>query len=226
VLPLIVVIAVNFAMSLLVLPRLDTGFLAEDRWGAMPLSSVSGVWSVIVALAAAIATTVLLNHRRLPALRETVDAGANASVLPIVSVASLVGFGGVVAALPEFVVLRDWVLSVGGGPVVSLAVAANVLAALTGSASGGLSITLNALGSTYLRMAVEQGIDPALMHRVAVMAAGTLDSLPHNGGVVSLLAVCGATHRDCYFDIAMVGIAGPVLALIAVIALGSTFGSF
>jgi H+/gluconate symporter-like permease len=226
VLPLIVVIAVNFAMSLLLLPRLDTSFLTEDRWGAMPLSSVSGVWSVIVALVAAIATTVLLNRRRLPALRETVDAGATASVLPIVSVASLVGFGAVVAALPAFGVLRDWVLSVGGGPVVSLAVAANMLAALTGSASGGLSITLNALGSTYLRMAVEQGIDPALMHRVAVMAAGTLDSLPHNGGVVSLLAVCGATHRDCYFDIAMVGIAGPILALVAVIALGSAFGSF
>ncbi len=225
-LPLIVVIAVNFAMSLLVLPQLDTSFLAEDRWGATPLSAVSGVWSVIVALAAAIATTVLLNYRRIPALRETVDAGANASALPIVSVASLVGFGAVVAALPAFVVLRDWVLSIGGGPIVSLAVAANVLAALTGSASGGLSIALDALGHTYLRMALEQGIDPALMHRVAVMGAGTLDSLPHNGGVVSLLAVCGASHRDCYFDIAMVGIVGPVLALVAVIALGARFGSF
>jgi H+/gluconate symporter-like permease len=97
---------------------------------------------------------------------------------------------------------------------------------LTGSASGGLSITLGALGDTYLRMAVERGIDPALMHRVAVMAAGTLDSLPHNGGVVSLLAVCGSTHRDCYADIVVVGIVGPVLALVAVIVLGSAFGSF
>jgi H+/gluconate symporter-like permease len=224
--PLLVVILVNLAMSQLLLPRLDTSFLAEDRWGPTELSSVSGVWSVIVALSAGIATLVGLNRQRLPALRETVDAGANASALPIVSVASLVGFGAVVAALPAFVLLREWVLSLGGGPLVSLAVAANLLAALTGSASGGLSITLGALGDTYLRMAVERGIDPALMHRVAVMAAGTLDSLPHNGGVVSLLAVCGSTHRDCYFDIAMVGIVGPVLALVAVIALGSAFGSF
>jgi len=58
------------------------------------------------------------------------------------------------------------------------------------------------------------------------MAAGTLDSLPHNGAVVSLLAVCGSTHRESYFDMAVVGIMGPILALLAVILLGSTFGSF
>jgi H+/gluconate symporter-like permease len=226
ILPFIVVILVNLAMSLLVLPRLDTSFLAQERWGATPLSSVSGIWSVIVALSAAIATVVLLNRRRLRALRETVDAGANASALPMVSVASLVGFGAVVAAMPAFAVMRDWVLSIGGGPLVSLAVATNLLAALTGSASGGLTIALYALGDTYMRMAAEWGIDPALMHRVAVMGAGTLDSLPHNGGIVSLLAVCGATHRQSYFDIAVVGVVGPMLALVTVIALGSRFGSF
>ena len=74
------------------------------------------------------------------------DAGANASVLPALSVASLVGFGAVVAALPAFEAVRDWVLSIEGGPLVSLAVATNVLAALTGSASGGLTIALDALG--------------------------------------------------------------------------------
>ena len=226
ILPFIVVILVNLAMSLLVLPRLDTSFLAQERWGATPLSSVSGIWSVIVALSAAIATVVLLNRRRLRALRETVDAGANASALPMVSVASLVGFGAVVAAMPAFAVMRDWVLSIGGGPLVSLAVATNLLAALTGSASGGLTIALYALGDTYMRMAAEWGIDPALMHRVAVMGAGTLDTLPHNGSVVSLLAVCGSTHRQSYFDIVMIGIVGPVIALVAVIGLGSTFGSF
>jgi H+/gluconate symporter-like permease len=213
-------------MSMLVLPRLDTGFLAEERWGGITLSSVSGVWAVIVALACASVVLVALNRRRLPALRETVDAGANASVLPVLSVASLVGFGAVVAAMPAFAAVRDWVLSIGGGPLVSLAVSTNILAALTGSASGGMTIALDALGATYMRLAVELGIDPALMHRVAVIGAGTLDSLPHNGAVVTLLAVCGATHRQSYFDIVMAGIVGPVLALVAVIALGSAFGSF
>jgi H+/gluconate symporter-like permease len=224
--PLLVVVVVNLVVSMVVLPRIDTSFLADERWGATPLSAVSGVWSVIVALALAILTLVLINRKRLPALRDTVDAGANASVLPVLSVASLVGFGAVVAAMPAFAMVRDWVLSIGGGPLVSLAVATNILAALTGSASGGLTIALDALGNTYLQIAADIGMDPALMHRVAVIGAGTLDSLPHNGAVVTLLAVCGSTHKESYFDIVMVGIVGAMLGLVAVIVLGSTFGSF
>jgi H+/gluconate symporter-like permease len=225
-LPLLVVVGVNLLMSLFVLPRLDFSFLAEERWGSTTLSAVVGVWSVALALAAAILTLVLVNRQRLPKLRESMDAGANASVLPVLTVASLVGFGAVVAALPAFAVVRDWVLSIGGGPLVSLAVAINVLAALTGSASGGMTIALDALGETYMRVAAEQGIDPGLMHRVAVIGSGTLDTLPHNGAVVTLLAVCGSTHRESYLDIVIVGIVGPTIALAAVIALGSAFGSF
>ena len=147
-------------------------------------------------------------------------------MLPVLSVASLVGFGAVVAAVPAFAIVRSWVLSIEGGPLVSLAVATNLLAALTGSASGGLTIALEALGATYMRLAAEHGIDPALLHRIALLSAGTLDSLPQNGAVVTLLAVCGSTHRESYFDIVMVAIAGPIVALAAVIALGSAFSSF
>jgi H+/gluconate symporter-like permease len=155
-----------------------------------------------------------------------VDAGLNASALPVLSVASLVGFGAVVASLPAFEAVRDWVLGIEGGPLVGLALATNVLSALTGSASGGLTIALGALGETYMQLAAIHGIDPALMHRVAVIGAATLDSLPHNGAVVTLLAVCGATHRESYFDIVMVAIVGALLALAAIIALGSAVGSF
>lgn len=225
-LPLIVVIVVNLMMSLVILPRLDFSFLAEQRWGNTSLSAVAGVWSVVVALVTAIATVILCNWTRLPELRRTMDAGANASVLPALSVASLVGFGAVVASLPAFGVVRDWVLGVKGGPLVSLAVATNVLAALTGSASGGLTIALDALGQTYMRVAAQEGIDPGLLHRVAVVGSGTLDILPHNGAVVSLLAICGLTHRESYFDIVMVGIASSIIALIVLIAMGTAFGSF
>jgi H+/gluconate symporter-like permease len=225
-LPLVVVIVVNLAMSLFILPALDTRFLAEVRWGNTSLAAVGGVWAVITALACAILTALAVNYRRLPALRVTMDAGANAAVLPAVSVASLVGFGAVVAAMPAFAVVRDAVLNIGGGPLVSLAVATNVLAALTGSASGGLTIALDALGATYMTRAAEIGLNPELLHRVAVIGSGTLDSLPHNGAVVTLLAVCGSTHRDSYRDIVVVGIIGALVALAAVIALGSLVGSF
>ncbi len=225
-LPLAVVIAVNLLMSFVVLPRMDTSFLAEARWGATTLSAVGGLWSVLVALTAAILVLVATNGARLPSLRDSMDAGANASALPILSVASLVGFGAVVAALPAFEAVRDWVLGIGGGPLTSLAVAINILAALTGSASGGMTIALDALGPTYMALAAEKGIDPALMHRVAVISAGTLDALPHNGAVVTMLAICGCTHRESYGAIVMVSVLGALLALAAVILVGGTVGSF
>lgn len=226
VLPLVVVVLVNLTMSFVILPRLDFDFLAEEHWGGTSLSAVAGVWSVAVALASAILVAVLGNRSRLPELRQTLDAGANASVLPAVSVASLVGFGAVIAALPAFAVVREWVLGIEGGPLVSLAVSTNLLAALTGSASGGLTIALDALGQVYMALAQETGIDPGLMHRVAVIGSGTLDILPHNGAVVSLLAISGVTHREGYLDIVVVGIIGSLVALATVIVLGSMFGSF
>ena len=181
---------------------------------------------MVTALACAIATAVAINFRRLPTVRQTMDAGANASVLPCVSVASLVGFGAVVAAMPAFEAVRDWVLGIGGGPLVSLAAATNILAALTGSASGGLTIALDALGTTYMERAAAIGLSPDLLHRVAVIGSGTLDSLPHNGAVITLLTVCGSTHRESYRDIVMVAIVGAIAALVAVIVLGSVVGSF
>jgi H+/gluconate symporter-like permease len=225
-LPLMLVVLVNLAMSLVVLPRLDAGFLSEERWGGTSLSGVAGVWAIVTRLACSIAVAVAINYRRLPTLRETMDAGANAAVLPCVTVASMVGFGAVIAALPAFGAVRDWVLGIGGGPLVSLAVATNVLAALTGSASGGLTIALDALADTYLARASEVGLDPGLLHRVAVIGAGTLDILPHSGAVVTPLGICGSTHSEGYRDLAIVGIVSAALALVAVTVLGTMFGSF
>lgn len=226
ILPLITVVAVNLLMSQLVLPRMDTGFLALPEWGSSSLAAVGGIWSVAVALLAAILVLVALNFHRFPALRNSIDAGATASVLPILSVASLVGFGAVVAAMPAFALVQDWVLGIEGGLLVSLALATNILAALTGSASGGMTIALQALGPTYLELANAIGLDPSLLHRVAVISSGTLDSLPHNGAVVTMLAVCGCTHRESYLDIVMVAVVGALLALAVVIGLGTVFGSF
>jgi H+/gluconate symporter-like permease len=224
--PIFIVLAVNLIMSLLVLPRADTSFLAEPRFGETSLSAVSGVWSVVTALAVALLVLAVALYRRLPELRKTLDAGANASVLPVLNTASLVGFGVVVAALPAFAVVRDGFLAVPGGPLVSIAVAANVMGGITGSASGGMTIALNALGETYAHLATAAGIHPELMHRVAAISSGALAMLPHNGAVVTLLGICGATQRGSYREIMMVGLVGPLIALAVVIALGKLFGPF
>ena len=226
VVPILIVLAVNLTMSLVVLPRIYTGFLAEARFGETSLSAVSGVWSVVTALTVASLALVLMHRTRLPELSKSLDAGANASVLPVLNTASLVGFGAVVAALPAFGVVRDGFLAVPGGPLASIAVAANVMGGITGSASGGLTIALNALGRTYAQLAATAGIHPELMHRVAVISSGALAMLPHNGAVVTLLAICGATQRESYREIMMVGLVGPLIALTVVIVLGTIFGAF
>jgi H+/gluconate symporter-like permease len=187
---------------------------------------VVGIWSVVLALASGCLTVVALNFNRLPALRETLDAGANASVMPILTVSSLVGFGAVVGALPAFTTVRDAVLSIQGGPLVSLTLAMNALAGLTGTASGGMAIALDALGDNFMQVAREQNIAPGLMHRVTTLSAGTLDALPHNGTVLILLGICGLTHRESYIDMVMTVIVSCVIALAAVLILGSLVGSF
>jgi H+/gluconate symporter-like permease len=224
-LPLLVVIVVNFMMALVVLPRIDFSFLAKAPWN-LEVSGLIGVWSVLIALTAAILTLIAVNWQRLGKLRESLDAGANSSVLPIMTIASLVGFGAVVAAMPAFEIVRDAALQVPGGPLASLVVSMNVLAGLTGTASGGMAIALNALGAEYMRLALEHGIDPALMHRLTVISAGTLDALPHNGTVLLLLQISKQTHAGSYLDMVMTVIVSVVISLVVVLILGSMFGSF
>lgn len=226
VLPLVLVIVVNFLLALVVLPRLDFSYLAEIRWGGTSIQAMAGIWSVLVALITGTLAVVVINFRRLPALRESLDAGANASALPILTIGSLVGFGAVVAALPAFAGVRDAVLSIRGGPLVSLTVTMNVLAGLTGSASGGMTIALDTLGELYLRQALEYGIDPALMHRLTTISAGTLDALPHNGTVLTVLQVSRLTHRESYKDMVMTVIVSVILSFVAIAILGATVGSF
>jgi len=160
-------------------------------------------------------------------LKATINQGCFGSLLPIFNTASEVGYGAVIASLAGFAILRDAVLNVSpGNPLISEAMAMSVLAGITGSSSGGLSIALQTLGNEYLAMAQQAGIDPELMHRVATLAAGGMDTLPHSGAVITLLAICGLTHRQSYGNVAMVTIVLPIAALMSVITLGTLFGSF
>jgi H+/gluconate symporter-like permease len=224
--PILVVLAVNLLMTWVVLPRIDTSFLANTRWGGTSLAAKSGIWSVVTALIVACVVLVLINLKRLPELRKTLDAGANGAVLPIFNTASLAGFGAVVAALPAFAAVREGLLAIPGGPLVSLSVAAMVMAVITASASAALIITLDSVGEPLAKLAAEQGVDPSLMHRVASISVGGPSMLPHSGAIVSLLGICKSDMRSSFRDIAMVTMVGPTLGLVAVIALGLAFGSF
>ncbi|MDN3712207.1 hypothetical protein QWZ10_11100 [Paracoccus cavernae] len=136
--PVVMVIALNAVFTYLVIPNMSAEYLAEPVYGETTLAKVAGIWAIIISLTAAIVAAVALNWRRFVAVKETINSGTMGSLLPIFNTASEVGYGAVIASLPAFAFVRDAVLGLfPSNPVASLAVAVNVLAGITGSASGG-----------------------------------------------------------------------------------------
>lgn len=224
--PLILVIGVNALLTYVFFKDMQWGFLAERFPDLKPESQV-GIWSIIIALVAACLVLIIMRIGKWTHLQATINKGVYGSMLPVFNTASEVGYGAVIAGLAGFVIIRDAVLNVSpGNPLISEAVAMTTLAGVTGSSSGGLSIALKILGENYYQMALAAGISPELMHRVAVMAAGGFDTLPHSGAVITLLAICNLNHRTSYMNVAAVTIVVPLIATITIIALGMMFGSF
>ncbi|MEI4261197.1 GntP family permease [Roseovarius sp. D0-M9] len=223
--PILSVGVVTLAMGNFILPALDTSYLGDPVYGATDLARVKGLWSVITALTVALGLALILS--RPPRMMQVLNAGAESALLPLFNTASLVGFGAVIAALPGFEALRQSLEGLSGGDVlISAALSSGALAGITGSASGGMSIALDVLGPSLSAQAAAQGVDPGLLHRVVAVATGGLDTLPHNGAVITLLAICGMTHREAYVDIFVVAVVIPTIACALIIGLGMMFGSF
>jgi H+/gluconate symporter-like permease len=227
ILPIIAAISLNMLFSFIVIPKWDTAYLAEEQFGKTELSRVIGTWSTILSMIITVLITISLHFRSLDELKAVIADGAKSSLMPLFNTASEYGYGNTIKSLAAFVLVQKFVTGIApGNPLISEAIAVNTLSAITGSASGGLSIALKTFGETYYERALAVGIDPQLLHRVASMSCGGLDSLPHNGAVITLLLICGVTHRQGYKDIAAITIAIPIIATIAVLAFGTAFGSF
>jgi len=168
--------------------------------------------SIVVALLGGILVTCLMNLRQFKILLPAISDGANGSLTAIMNTACAVGFGSVVKAVPGFALLKSAMLAMPGSILFSEAVAVNVLAGATGSASGGMSIALEALAPQYLEKAAQIGLNPEYLHRVASLASGGLDTLPHNGAVLTLLAVSNCTHKESYWDVCVTSCIIPVVA--------------
>ena len=201
-------------------------YLPEEQWGGVEIDDVAAIWALTTALVVAIIVLFATLGRRMKDAKKTLNEGAFGSLLPAFNTACEVGYGAVIAALPAFAIIRDAVLGISSNPAVSAAVATNVLAGVTGSSSGGMSIALDTLGDQFRTMAEAQGIDLELMHRVVTLSAGSFDTLPHSGAIITLLAITGMTHRKSYADIAMCTIVFPLLSAAVAVLLGSLFGAF
>lgn len=227
-LPILLVIVLNFVFSTYVFPNIDTSYLSLEKFHHTELKKVLAIWSIIAAMAVAILFLVLsmVARGRHHNLRETITKGAIGSLLPMANTASEVGYGTVIASLAAFAVVRTALKSVASDPVVSLWIMVTVLAALTGSASGGMSLALGAMGNYYAQAAAAAHINPEIMHRISAMGSAAMDLLPHNGAVITLFAICGLTHKQSYLDLFIVGSLTAFLASILVLVLYLTVGVF
>lgn len=209
VIPLLSVLIINFA--LINYFTWNPTMLAPFQAMKLPLVAASvknviSIWSLIIALVVGILLAMGLGYKTIPkggSLAKAMNAGAIGSLLAIMNTASEVGYGNVIAALPGFNFISNALMSIkiGGTPLVSEAVTVTTLAGVTGSASGGMSIALDLMSKDWLAWAQSIGMSPEILHRVASMASGGMDTLPHNGAIITLLAVCGLTHKQAYKDI-------------------------
>ncbi|WP_406945198.1 GntP family permease [Halobacillus sp. SY10] len=178
-------------------------------------------WDVVTALISGIVLIMLLNVTMFKKFIPSMNSGAAGSVIAIINTSAAVGFGTVVREVPGFANLTQLLMGIKGNPLISEAIAVNVLAGATGSASGGMGIALEALGSKYYEIAMNTGISPEAFHRVASLSSGGLDALPHNGAVLTLFAITGMTHKDSYKDIFVVAVLIPVISVAFVILLNT-----
>jgi len=221
--PLVIVGVMNKVFTLLIPQFYGASYSAELPGLAKPVvtqvSSVAAIWAVEGALLLGILTVVAFAFRP---LKERFAEGSKAAVagalLAATNTASEYGFGAVIAALPGFLVVAEGLKAI-PGVLVNEAVTVTALAGITGSASGGMSIALATMSESFIAAAHSAGIPLEVLHRIAAMASGGMDTLPHNGAVITLLAVTGLTHKESYRDIF-------AITLVKTAAVGVAIGVF
>ena len=215
--PLLLVIVINVVLSnpfhwawgyhwsedaLTVFAPLHLTLLAEK------VGKVSAIWSISVALIVSSIAAAWIGRKRfivMDGFLAPINYGALSSAAAALNVASGYAFGCVLTTLPGFAPVTESLMGLAQsfGPLVSAVVTTNIMCGITGSASGGMTIALSALGDQWMQMALAQGIPLEALHRIVAIASVGIDPVPHCGALVTLLAICGLTHSDSYGDIAI-----------------------
>lgn len=162
---------------------------------------------------------IIINYKKFKNLNDYLNEGVKNSFLPLLNSSAIVGYGSIIKALPIFTAIQTSIMNISSNPIISEAISVNVICGLTASASGGLGITLSALASTFVEMSHKLSISPEILHRIASLSSGGLDTLPHNGAVITTLAICGLTHKQSYKDIFATSVVIPILTTIIIVIL-------
>jgi H+/gluconate symporter-like permease len=204
--PVFIVFVVNYLMT-------NVYFTMESV--ASQYQQINGTWPVIIGLGMAIIFILLVFRKYIASANAEVFEGARGSLLPIFNTGSEVGYGAIITSLAAFALVKAGIAGLDIPELAKVAVSSSTLAGVVGSSSGGTAMVLEMLGPEFLAT----GIDPQVLHRIVLLAAGGLDTLPHCGAVITLLAVCNLTHRQSYGDIAMITMGIPLLTVAATIGL-------
>ena len=183
---------------------------------------VVSMYSVIIALVLGVLSTLIIFKKYLQSPLKVINKSAESSILAILNTAAIVGFGGIVQGSIGFQSIVAFALGLDISPLVSTGVAVNLVAGITASSSGGLTVFMDALGQQYLEMAQAAGISPDVLHRIASIASSGLDSLPHSGATYTCILVSGLTHKDAYKYVFGTNCVVTLLALVVAITLAST----
>ena len=216
--PIVVIFSANLFFSKFYYPYIDGSYLEKYN---TTLDSQSGTWSVIISIVIAIVLILLLNIGKIKNLQSVLDQGVKNSFVPLLNSSAIVGYGSIIKTLPIFASIQTMILNLSPNPIITEALSVNIICGLTASASGGLGITLNALAPTFLQMSEPLGISPELLHRIAALASGGLDTLPHNGAVITTLAIFGLTHKQSYKDIFFTSVIIPITVTALIVILTS-----
>lgn len=204
--PLAIVCSMNWGFSRLI--SMSFGHTAKALLPGMAtpitidVSKTAAIWSVEASLIMAIIFIMIVSYKSIKTvLVESCRSAVGGALIAAANAASEFGFGSVIALLPGFALIKAGMQNIGAGPLVHAALSVTVLSGVTGSASGGLSIALGSMASTFIDGAHAAHIPMQVLHRIASMASGGMDTLPHNGGVITLLVIAGLTHKQSYGDI-------------------------
>jgi len=172
---------------------------------------------VLLTLLAGWIAIAILYWKKIDNKIEILNCGVSDAMGAIVATSAVVGFGGVAKLTAGYTTLVNIATGMGGSPLLSFSLGTSLLSAACGSGSGGLTLALETLAPKYLEM----GVSPGILHKIASCACITLDSLPHNGVMVTVLACCGLTHKEGYKHLFAITVVGSIIILIEAIILAS-----
>ena len=216
--PILLFLVLNLLFTYVVFPSMDLSYL-ETKYGTTA-SAVTGTWSLVAALIISSILIILLNLKKFRGqVMNLFGDGLGAAIVPITNTAAVIGYGGVIKSLAGFAIVSSLLMGISSNPLIAEVISVNVLSGITGSASGGIGITLDAFADTFIEMAKASGIRLEVMHRIGLIASAGLDSLPHNGAIITVLTVCGLTHKQAYKDMFATTVVVPVICTAALIIL-------